>query len=135
VSADVQGVIELKKQLRAIERELPKTLRQVIRASANEIRNLARSRVPRGGPYTPERLAKGAKPGRGRASIRVTMHREGLSATVGSRLFYMRFYEFGTSRQPARPFLFPAAEQVTPKLRAGIAAAVNDAMLRAKARP
>jgi HK97 gp10 family phage protein len=131
MSARVDGVIDLKMQLRAIDRELPKRLRVVIRRKANDIRNAARARVPRGGPYSPERKAKGSRPGKGRASIRTKMDREGLSATVGSKLYYMRFYEFGTKRQPARPFLFPAAEAETASLRAEIADAVNESIRKA----
>jgi HK97 gp10 family phage protein len=135
MSAEIQGIIELKQKLRAIERELPKALKVVIRGVANDIRNEARSRVPRGGPYTPEARLRGAKPGRGRASIRVNVHREGLSATIGSKLHYMRFYEFGTRRQIARPFLFPAAEQMSPRLQREVSRAVDAAIARARSRP
>jgi HK97 gp10 family phage protein len=128
MSARVDGVIDLKMQLRAIDRELPKRLRVVIRRKANDIRNAARARVPRGGPYTAKRKAKGSRAGKGRGSIRTKMDREGLSATIGSKLFYMRFYEFGTKHQPARPVLFPAAEAETAALRAEIVNAVNDAI-------
>lgn len=37
------------------------------------------------------------------------------SRWIGSKLFYARFQEYGTSRHAPRPFLEPAAEQVAPK--------------------
>lgn len=62
-----------------------------------------------------EREAKALAPvdtGRLRASIThgVTVTPVGAEATVGTGVEYAVFQEFGTSRQPAQPFLFPAFE-------------------------
>jgi HK97 gp10 family phage protein len=128
--AQIEGLRELQRKFRDIDKEAPKELRKTIRASGNRIRDDARSRVPRGGPYTAEERARGKRAGKGRGSIRVDIDREGLTGTVGSKLFYMRFREFGTRHQGAKPFLFPAAEAEAPRLRAEVTAVLNQMLER-----
>ena len=96
--ARIEGLRDLQAKLRSIDAELPKAFRGTIRQSGNAIRRDWKAQVPK------ER-------GQARRSMRVDMDREGLTGTVGSKLFYLRFREFGTQDQPARPALFPAAER------------------------
>lgn len=53
--------------------------------------------------------------GRLRASIHPEFSADGLDAQVVTNVEYSQYVELGTSRQPAQPFLFPAAEKEQPK--------------------
>lgn len=67
---------------------------------------------------TVESEAKKACPvdtGRLRSSI--TGRVEGTTGIVGTNVEYASYVEFGTDRQAAQPFLFPAAEQVRAKIK------------------
>lgn len=50
-----------------------------------------------------------------------------LSASVGSRLVYALFLEYGTTKMGARPFFRPAVERMRPKFNNRIEAAVRRA--------
>jgi HK97 gp10 family phage protein len=51
-----------------------------------------------------------------------------LTATVGSRLAYALYLEYGTSRMSARPFFRPAVERMQPKFVADLEAAISGAI-------
>lgn len=72
-------------------------IRRVVIENANAITADAKSLCP-------------VKTGKLRASIKPTIHASGLGATVGTDVEYSSYVEFGTSRQRAQPFLFPAFE-------------------------
>jgi HK97 gp10 family phage protein len=78
---------------------------QQVRRVAAEVRDEARRLAPK-------------DTGAGAKSIRVVRDFDRQSRAVTYRVswdkthFYMGFHEFGTSTQPARPFLRPAAEKV-----------------------
>lgn len=71
-----------------------------------------------------QRKAKRACPvdtGRLRSSINMTFADAAMVATVGTNVDYAPYVEFGTSKQKAQPFLFPAFEEERPQIPPRIA--------------
>jgi HK97 gp10 family phage protein len=119
--ARIEGLKELQAKLRSIDSELPKAYRGVIRSSGNSISRDWKAQIPK-------------VSGDARRSIRVRMDREGLTGRVYSNLFYLRFREFGTRHQPARPALFPAAERERPNLIANLSFVLREVLARISGR-
>ncbi|TVT78610.1 HK97-gp10 family putative phage morphogenesis protein [Acinetobacter colistiniresistens] len=135
--AAIHGIEDLSQKLQAISDK--KTIKRIasssMRQAMNIVRDAARDRAKRiDNPMTPERIwreimvqnGRSRKPGvfvmrvgvRGGAMIPYTNNAEnrragrvGKSYRGDGRVFYWRFLEFGTSRQPATPFLRPALSE------------------------
>lgn len=61
-------------------------------------------------------------------SITVDFYQDGLTAEIAPHMPYAPYVEFGTTRMPAKPYLFPAWEEERPKFEAGIKRAVGEAV-------
>jgi len=105
-----------------------RALRKGMRAGANIVRDEARQKAP-------------VKTGKLRRRIRTRERREEngwmrFAIEVPQSVFYGRFFEFGTSKQPARPFLRPAAANQTDaavaQMRSSLAEAIELEMQRAR---
>ena len=103
----LEGAKDLDRLLRRLPAKVGKRVAtRAVRQGANVIRDEAKRTAPRGTePASP-------KYGRLADNIRVTKVRDGfagvvMAVTVG-QAFWGMFLEFGTSRQPARPWLRPA---------------------------
>lgn len=94
----IRGLSAVKKELRKLSAEARKAGKRAVNASARAVRDSARSRVP-------------VKTGELKKSITTRVSRKGIGARVGTNDEAGPFVEFGTVRQAAKPFLFPAAEQ------------------------
>ncbi|MDC4739171.1 HK97 gp10 family phage protein [Acinetobacter baumannii] len=142
---EIQGLEPVLQKMRVIGD--PKTVRRIarkaMRQAMNVVKNEAREKVKRlDDPRTPEKIWKeivvqngrSRNPNylvmrvgvRGGAQIPYTNNaknrrsgRVGKTYQADGRVFYWRFLELGTSKQPATPFLRPALyeniEQVTDK--------------------
>lgn len=61
-----------------------------------------------------------------RASIDHKLNISTLSATVGTNVEYGKFVEFGTSKQPAKPYLYNALASNTDNIKTDIIEAVRN---------
>ena len=109
----VEGVDEVVKALRQANAEIEKELRDLISEAAEIVFREADSRVP-------------IKSGKARHTLRIEIGegKRGFYANVviGNGIgkedpFYITFYEFGTSRQPPRPFMRPSLDKSKTKIR------------------
>jgi HK97 gp10 family phage protein len=98
----VRGLSSLLAKLGAMPPGFEDTTRLEVKRSALNVQNGARRRAP-------------VDTGRLRNSITHETTPNGLAARVGTNVEYAPFQEFGTRRNAARPFLFPAMEQERPK--------------------
>jgi HK97 gp10 family phage protein len=108
--AELQGQDALRRMFADLSDSARREVAEVVRDSAEEVKREAVARVR-------------VRTGETQKSIFRKSTGRGLSAEVGSS-YTGRFLEFGTVRQPARPFLFPALEIVRPRFFARIQAAV-----------
>ncbi len=99
---------------------------QDLRREARDLLNLAGRGEP-SAPGEPPRRQTGAL----RDSLTVALAPDRLSARVGTDLDSGAHLEFGTQAIAPRPWLAPAAENVAPKIRARIEAALRQAMIDA----
>ena len=65
-----------------------------------------------------------------RASIDHKLNNGTLSATVGSSLDYSKFLEFGTVKQRAQPYLYPALQSNQDNISADVMEAIRDSIRR-----
>ncbi len=93
-SIEVVGLKEAQKALRNLRQDSLKKFSKAVNASAMKIRNEAIRRVP-------------VSDGLLKSSIHVKMYKQGLVATIGTRLNYAKFVEFGTSIQGKKSNKFP----------------------------
>jgi len=121
LKVEFHGLREIDELLKQLPKQVAgRVLTAGLRAGGNVIRAEAKRTAPRradpGAKPISSSSKKGRLPGYLRASIIVRAIREaGTSAKVivgpSRRAFYGRFSEFGTSRQPARPWLRPAFDR------------------------
>jgi HK97 gp10 family phage protein len=117
-------------RLRRLLRRLPDDITAKVKDAIAEAAQLVQAEAEASAPRETGRMA---------GEISAKTSRDGLSAKVGflgvksvkRRAFYAKFIEFGTSKMPAKPFLFPALERSRAEISGRIRAAVNDALIRA----
>lgn len=100
----VRGLTSLLTKLGAMPPGFEDATRLEVKRSALNVQSGARRRAP-------------VDTGRLRNSITHELTEGGLNATVGTNVEYAPFQEFGTRRNAARPFLFPALEQERPRFQ------------------
>lgn len=121
ITVEVKGLKELEQKLAQLPAAVGyKALSGALMSAGNEIAKEAKRLAPKGSVehyLGTKAKAKGkkAEPGNLRAHIRRTKVKEtkySAEVRIGwtSKAFYGQFVEFGTARQPARPFLRPAFE-------------------------
>ncbi|EHU3266883.1 HK97-gp10 family putative phage morphogenesis protein [Acinetobacter baumannii] len=145
MATQIHGLDDALRKMRAIgnEKTVKRIARKAMRQAMNIVRDEARQNVKRlDDPTTPEKIWKEVvvQNGRSRNKNALVMRvgvrggaripytnnaqnrrsgRVGKTYQSDGRVFYWRFLELGTSRQPATPFLRPALyeniEQVTDK--------------------
>ncbi|ABO12020.2 HK97-gp10 family putative phage morphogenesis protein [Acinetobacter baumannii] len=142
---EIQGLEPALRRMRAIgnDKTVKRIARKAMRQAMNIARDEARQKVKRlDDPTTPEKIWKEIVVQNGRSRNKNTLvmrvgvrggaripytnnaqnrrsGRVGKTYQTDGRVFYWRFLELGTSRQPATPFLRPALyeniEQITDK--------------------
>jgi len=98
---------------------LDAALRAFVATATRDLRDALRARV----------IGRISRSGRLARGIALVPDDDGLGAHVGTDAPYAWFVEFGTARQPARPFIRPVFESLEPRLRADFGVAVRDAIL------
>jgi HK97 gp10 family phage protein len=105
VTVTVRGVEELRRDLNRLSVAVgDRLINNAARAGARVVVRAAKVKAP----VETGELQKSLRVRRRTADER---KRGEVVAYAGTSLFYARFYELGTSRQPARPFLRPAADE------------------------
>ena len=134
VELNIQGLDQIKRKLDQLSN--PRKAKQIARKASRQAMNIARDSARAAAkalddPLTPEKIHKeitvisGKSRNSNEVVIRVGVRggaripytnnddnrrkgRTGKSYQVEGKVFYWRFLEFGTSRQPATPFIRPA---------------------------
>ncbi|EPL4828798.1 HK97-gp10 family putative phage morphogenesis protein [Acinetobacter baumannii] len=145
MATQIHGLEPALRRMRAIgnDKTVKRIARKAMRQAMNIVRDKAREKVKRlDDPTTPEKIWKEIVVQNGRSRNKNTLvmrvgvrggaripytnnaqnrraGRVGKTYQTDGRVFYWRFLELGTSRQPATPFLRPALyeniEQITDK--------------------
>lgn len=119
-TVQVEGLPEAKRQIGRAAKVIHQAAREALMESALAIHEEARSRVP-------------VDSGSLRRGIKVYPSKRGDVIEIGVKdpdLDYAQFVEFGTSSEPAQPFLTPALEAERRKLERRIAKHVERAIAR-----
>lgn len=123
--SQIRGVPGLRRTLQSIDPLITVEVREAIRAAADQIYREALSRVPR-------------KTGKLASAMRVAIVSNGFGAKIGvfgkralKQAYYAKWIEFGTSKRPATPFLYPALKARGPAAVKSIEAAVSRALHKA----
>lgn len=129
VTIRLEGAKELQTALRNLSDEVREQVGKAVTGTAIMLRADVVERIQRGPAsgvvYTkknPNRVHQASAPGEapatdtGRLANSIEFDQVGpLTATVGSRLIYALYLEYGTSRMAPRPYFRPAVEAVRPK--------------------
>lgn len=141
VRITLSGGKELQAALKAMGPRLETEVSKAVTGTALELQGDVKKRIQRGPAsgrvyqkYNPRRTHQASAPGEapmsdtGRLANSIFFEVEGrLTATVGSRLIYALWLEYGTSKMAARPYFRPAVEAMRPKFQARLEAAVRKA--------
>lgn len=126
--AGIKGLPRLRRLLRRLPDDAKSEVRVAVNTALGMILREMLRRVPR-------------DTGEGAGELRILMSRDGLSGKVGiigarswKKAFHLLFAEYGTTKTPARPFLWPAAEAMRPKVVPLVRAAVDRALSKASKR-
>ena len=101
IDIELQGQNKLVLKTEKLSKLANKIVKEVVNESALEIGTMAMKLCP-------------VDTGRLRSSIHPTFFLNHMAADIGTNVFYAPHVEFGTSRQRAQPFLFPAFEMERP---------------------
>jgi HK97 gp10 family phage protein len=108
VDVQVRGLEELKRELNKLSVAIgDRLINNAARAGARVVARQAKANAPVGETGA---LKKSLRVRRRSADDR---RRGEVVAYAGTPLFYAKFQEFGTVKQPARPFLRPAVDEST----------------------
>jgi len=157
--ATITGLRELVTALKELPKEIQgKVLGSAVKKEADRIRNAARSKAPEGSGLLKKAIVsyrdKSSTQARIIYNVGVTMKmRQAGEVITASRkkiiavkkataagkfkmrtAFYWRFYEFGTKRQAAKPFLRPAFEENKAAAAEGIGVSLAAAIEKAAAK-
>lgn len=126
ITSKLTGLEETQRAIRGLgEFGSHEVMLAAIKPSANELAEKMRSTIPRRTGLTAEdikvRESSDSKDG-GKVELQV-----GGGRGSRGRAFIMRFMEFGTFNQPARPFMRPAWDQVRGHLIADVTARLRPA--------
>lgn len=141
VTLRLEGSEAVAKALGTASREVRDEVSKAVIGTGMELRrDVVRSiqRGPASGAvyqkYNPRRTHRASGPGQppmtdtGRLANSIEFDRIGnLTATVGSRLAYAVYLEYGTSQMAARPFFRPAVERMRAKFERRLEAAIRKA--------
>lgn len=139
ITIEVDGLQDVNAALRKYGRDAEAGLSKAVTATALEINTDVKKRIQRGpktgriytrGEIEHQASAPGEAPATDTGVLASSLYFEQstkLSATIGSRLAYAYYLEFGTARIAPRPSWVPATEAAKPKLRARVEKALTEA--------
>ena len=139
ITMEIEGLEQVKAEIRRIGKKAEDGVSRAVKAAGIEVITDVRRRIERG-PKTGVTYTRGnishtaSAPGQAPATDNGFLARSiyfeqssKLSATVGSRLAYASYLEFGTTRIKPRPSWTPAVEAASPKLQKRIEDAIRKA--------
>lgn len=140
VTLRLDGSKELQAALRRASGEVREAASKAVIGTALELQGNIKTSIARGPAsgrtyqkYNPRRTHTASAPGQppmsdtGRLVNSIEFDKIGdLTATVGSKLTYALYLEYGTSRMAARPFFRPAVEEIRPIFMKRIEKALGD---------
>ena len=140
VTLRLEGSAELQAALRRASGEIKQAVSRAVVGTALELQGNIKTSIARGPAsgrtyekYNPRRTHTASAPGQppmtdtGRLVNSIEFDKIGdLTATVGSKLAYAPYLEYGTSRMAARPFFRPAIEEIRPKYMTRLERALGD---------
>jgi phage gpG-like protein len=139
ITMEIQGLEQVKAEIRRIGKKAADGVSNAIKATGLEVISDVKKRIQRGpksgitytrGNITHTASAPGQAPatdtGVLASSVYFTQSAK-YEATIGSRLAYAAYLEFGTTRIKPRPSWTPAVEAATPKLAKRIEDAIRKA--------
>jgi len=141
VTIRLDGSEELQRALRRLRGDVRQAASKAIKGTALELRgNIVKSiaRGPASGVIyektNPTRTHQASAPGEppmsdtGRLANSIEFDAlDDLTVTVGSRVAYAAYLEYGTSRMAPRPYFRPAVEDITPKYIRRLERAIEEA--------
>lgn len=141
VTIRLEGSAELQAALRQASGEIKGAVSRAVVGTALELQGNIKQSIARGPAsgrvyekYNPRRTHQASAPGQppmtdtGRLVNSIEFDKIGdLTATVGSKLVYAPWLEYGTSRMAARPFFRPAVEEIRAKYIQRLERAINGA--------
>jgi hypothetical protein len=139
ITIQVDGLDGLQKMLGRIPAETEKRLGKLINATGLNITTDVKRRIQRGaktgrvyrrGNVTHRASSPGEAPATDTGTLVSSVYFETgkLSATLGSRLAYAYWLEFGTQRMAARPAWVPAVEAAREKFAADVRRIIGEAI-------
>jgi HK97 gp10 family phage protein len=140
VTIRLEGSEELQAALRRASGEIKQAVSRAVVGTALELQGNIKKSIAQGPAsgrtyekYNPRRTHTASAPGQppmtdtGRLVNSIEFDKIGdLTATVGSKLVYAPYLEYGTSRMAARPFFRPAIEEIRPKYMARLEKTLGD---------
>jgi len=132
VKIKVEGIEELQDALDDMSKDAEKAVSKGIAKTVIEARNFIVKKIQAGGTgrvyqkYNPSRTHQASSPGEapatdtGKLVNSVYMETKPLEATVGSRLAYAKYLEFGTFNMQPRPVWLPAGEDAAKNVTGNI---------------
>lgn len=140
VNIRLTGSKEAMRAIAALGDEVREAASEAVRATAAELEGAVKlkiqqgpktGRLYRGGNVVHQASAPGEAPANDTGTLMGSIYHEreaDLTYTVGSRMVYAAYQEYGTSRMAARPFFRPAVEDIRPAFAARLEAIVAGAM-------
>ena len=98
IKLKITNLPEFQRNLQELGKRLENAARDVVEEAGAAILENAKARAP-------------TKTGKLKESIVLETEEDGLSVTIKATAPYAKAVEFGTLRQPAQPFMFPALEE------------------------
>ena len=133
IRIEVEGLDALRDEFTNLDKQFGIAVQDAIEDTALEIRNKIVTAVQRGPKSgrtyqksNPRRTHQASAPGQppatdtGRLVASIYMDIDPMTATVGSRLVYAQYLEYGTRKMAARPIWVPTANTEGDKLRGRI---------------
>lgn len=139
IELQIEGLDRVRAEIKRIGKEAEQGVANAVKATALEVISDVKKRIQRGpksgrtytrGNVSHTASAPGQAPATDTGALASSPYFEQsskLSATIGSRLAYSAYLEFGTVRIKPRPSWTPAVEAAAPKLQKRIETAIRKA--------
>jgi len=139
IELQIEGLDRVKAEIKRIGKEAEQGVANAVKATALEVISDVKKRIQRGpksgrtytrGNVSHTASAPGQAPATDTGALASSAYftqSSKLSATIGSRLAYSAYLEFGTVRIKPRPSWTPAVEAAAPKLQKRIETAIRKA--------
>lgn len=134
MSVTVRGLKALEKKVTVIDRKLGEEASKAAKESAQQVAERAKDNLVKNGSYRSGELYESVTISRSDEQLGFLTGRTARDWRAGTNKFYGRFVEFGTVKQSAKPFLWPAWESLKDEIRERIFRARLRDVIRSAAR-